>query len=179
LKLSIKNKAISDKLKKSMKNIYLLICLIFSFNIHAQSNALPNGNSVTFKGIVLDSSSTEPIPSANVSFYLNEQLIKRAISDNKGEFKIILPKGNYTFQISCIGFKTKKGITDSTLQNKKGFEIKLSEATNTTSDVVIKLSFNQIRHTLHHNYDKYYLTTGGSLIINPSNYIRGPFLVPR
>lgn len=166
-----------------MKNTYLLICLIFSFNIHAQSNALPNGNSVTFKGIVLDSASTEPIPSANIGFYLNEQLVKRAVSNNDGEFKIILPKGNYTYTVSCIGFNSKKGTTDSTFQNKKGFEIKLSEATNTTSEVVIKTKKNNIGSI----YCGLTRSTSGCsftykpyqwLVINPSNYMRGPFLVP-
>jgi hypothetical protein len=164
-----------------MKNIYLLICLIFALNVNGQSNALPNGNSVAFKGTIQDSLSNEVIPNANIRFYYNEQLVKNAVSNDKGEFSVWLPKGNYSYTVSCIGFNTKKGTTDSIIQNNKGFEIKLSEATNTTSEVVIETKKNSdsIQFILHHYYDKYYLTTGGSLIINPSNYIRGPFLVPR
>jgi hypothetical protein len=166
-----------------MKNFYLLICLIFSFNIHAQSNTLPNGNSVAFKGIIQDSLSNEVIPNANIRFYYNEQLVKNAVSNDKGEFKVMLPKGNYSYTVSCVGFNKRKGTTDSTIQNNKGFEIKLSEATNTTSEVVIKTKKNNIGSI----YCRLTRSTSGCsftykpyqwLVINPSNYMRGPFLVP-
>jgi hypothetical protein len=150
-------------------------------NANGQSNALPNGNSVTLKGIVLDSASAEAIPNANIRFYYNEQLVKNAVSNDIGEFKVILPKGNYAYTVSCIGFNTKKGTTDSTLQNKKGFEIKLSEATNTTSKVLIKTKKSNIGSIYSEQISNYTICPWKSynkLIINPSNYIRGPFLVP-
>ncbi len=164
-----------------MKNIYLLICLIFALNVNGQSNALPNGNSVAFKGIIQDSLSNEVIPNANIRFYLNEQLVKRTVSNDKGEFKVLLPKGNYSYIISCIGYNYKKGTIDSTFHNSKSFEIKLSEATNTTSDVVIKTYHRVIANYCLRNpdYRIVHLSLGGGLIINPSNYVRGPFLVPR
>ena len=164
-----------------MKNIFLLICLIFALNVNGQSNSIPNGNPVAFKGTIQDSLSNEQIPNANIRFYYNEQLVKNAVSNDIGEFKVILPKGNYAYIVSCIGFNTKKGTTDSTLQNNKGFEIKLSEATNTTSEVVIKTYYRVNRNycILYPDYRITKLGLGGGLIINPSNYTRGPFLVPR
>jgi hypothetical protein len=139
---------------------------------------------IEFKGIVHDSLSNEIIPSANISFYQNNQRVRRTVTDNNGKFDVWLPKGNYTYTVSCIGFNTKKGTTDSTLQNNKGFEIKLSEATNTTSEVVIKERTQNFIERCPFGckstticelkpYKPYQW-----LVINPSNYMRGPFLVP-
>ena len=163
-----------------MKNIYLLICLIFTLNVNGQSNALPNGNPVTFKGVVQDSLSNEVIPNANIRIYYNEQLVKRAVSNNNGEFKVLLPKGNYSYIISCVGFNYKKGIIDSTVHNNdKAFEIKLSEATNTTAKVMIKSYSRMIANYCLRNpdYRIVHLNLGGRLVINPSNYVRGPFFM--
>ncbi len=151
-------------------------------NVNGQSNALPNGNSVAFKGTIQDSLSNEVIPNANIRFYYNEQLVINAVSNDKGEFKVLLPKGNYFYTVSCIGFNTKKGTTDSIIQNNKGFEIKLSEATNTTSEVVIETKKNNIGSVYSEQISNYTICPWKSynkLIINPSNYIRGPFLVPQ
>jgi hypothetical protein len=160
--------------------ILLLVCLCD--NLIAQVK-LTASHLFEFKGVVQDSIVNEIIPSANISFYQNNQIVRRTITNNNGEFEVWLPKGNYTYTVSCVGFNTKKGTTDSTLQNNRGFEIKLSEATNTTSEVVIKTKKNNIGSI----YCGLTRSTSGCsftykpyqwLVINPSNYMRGPFLVP-
>ena len=161
--------------------IFPILLLVFICNNLIAQVKFTASHLIGFKGIIEDSLSNEVIPNANIRFYYNEQLIKNAVSNDKGEFKVILPKGNYTYQISCIGFNSKKGIIDSTLQNKKGFEIKLSEATNTTSKVLIKTKKSNIGSIYSEQISNYTICPWKSynkLIINPSNYIRGPFLVP-
>lgn len=158
--------------------ILLLVCLCN--NLIAQVN-LTADHLIEFRGVVQDSTNNEIIPNANIRFYLNEQLVKRAVSNNNGEFKVMLPKGNYSYIISCVGFNYKKGTIDSTVHNNKAFEIKLSEATNTTSEVVIQTNRNKIGSVYCEQFRSGCIFTYKPyqwLVINPSNYMRGPFLVP-
>lgn len=166
-----------------MKTIITLGIILIALNVSGQSIKLIGPNLIEFKGIVQDSLSIKIIPNANISLYQHNQLIKRAVSDQKGEFKVLLPKGNYAFIVSCMGYNTKYGSTDSAKGNNSGNEIRLSEATNITSEVVIKTKKNNIG-SIHcqqifkcsdcnFTYKPY-----NWLVINPSNYMSGPFLVP-
>ncbi len=166
-----------------MKIFPILLLVFICNNLIAQVKLTAN-HLIEFKGIVHDSLSNEVIPNANISFYQNNQIVRRTVTDNNGKFDVWLPKGNYAYTVSCVGFNAKKRTTDSTLQNNKGFEIKLSEATNTTSEVVIKARTHRIIDSCGFEirsrticelklYKPYQW-----LIINPSNYMRGPFLVP-
>ena len=155
--------------------------MVFLCNNLIAQVTITTSHLIEFRGVVQDSLSNEVIPSANTGFYLNDQLIKRAVSNNKGEFKVILPKGNYAYTVSCVGFNTKRGTTDSVLQKNRGFEIKLSEATNTTSEVVIQTTKNKIGSIYCEQFRSGCIFTYKPyqwLVINPSNYMRGPFLVP-
>lgn len=162
-----------------MKTIITLGIILIALNVSGQSIKLIGPNLIEFKGIVQDSLSIKIIPNANISLYQHNQLIKRAVSDQKGEFKVLLPKGNYAFIVSCMGYNTKYGSTDSAKANNSGNEIRLSEATNITSEVVIKTKYksDSIQHILRHNFSKCYGTSTGSFVINPSNYLRGPYLI--
>lgn len=76
--------------------LVLLFCLLTPAVINAQD----------FKGRVFDKETSEAIPSANV---LLVELNKGSATNLNGEFEIkAVPEGEYTLQISFIGFKTFK-----------------------------------------------------------------------
>jgi hypothetical protein len=161
--------------------IFLILLLVFICNNLLAQVKLPTSHLIEFKGIIQDSINNEIIPNANINLFEDNRLVKRAVSNNKGEFKVILPKGNYAYTVSCVGFKTKRGTTDSVLQNSSAIELKLSEATNTTTDVEIKIKKDNIGRLYCEQISNYTICPWKSysnLIINPSNYLKGPFLVP-
>ncbi len=161
-----------------------MVCLCN--NLIAQVN-LTTGHLIEFKGVVQDSLTNEIIPNANISFYQNNQIVRRTVTDKNGEFYVWLPTGNYAYTVSCIGFNTQKGTTDSTFQYNKRFKINLKR----TFLPIPKKETNRIIASFLPHDTIYSFSTRDSmitfgvtrkpyqwLVINPSNYMRGPFLVP-
>ncbi|MBQ1275922.1 MAG: carboxypeptidase-like regulatory domain-containing protein, partial [Flavobacteriales bacterium] len=82
------------------KILFTLISLIVCIALHAQ-------NTPTHKisGSIIDSSSREAVPFANISLTQNDSIIAGGISDDNGNFKIAASAGQYTLCISFIGYK--------------------------------------------------------------------------
>ncbi len=170
-----------------MKIFPILLLVFICNNLIAQVKLTAN-HLIEFKGIIQDSLSNEVIPSANISFYQNNQIVRRTVTDNNGEFNVWLPQGNYFYTVSCVGFNTKNGTTDSTFQYNKRFKINIKR---TFLPIPKKETNRIIASFLPHDT----ITSFGTrditicnfgitwkphkwLVINPSNYMRGPFLVP-
>ena len=81
------------------KNIFFL----FLF-----ASILANAQTFTLKGKVVNENN-EPLPGATI---LVKEPKKGTSTDFDGKFNVNLPKGNYTIQVSFIGYKTaSKAIT--------------------------------------------------------------------
>ena len=86
-----------------MKNIFLVLTLLFSVYINSQQNKL------TVSGKIIDSDYNTPLEYATISIYDSEKknLINGVISDNSGFFSIEVKKGLYDIKIEYISFRTK------------------------------------------------------------------------
>ena len=86
-----------------MKNIFLVLTLLFSVYINSQQNKL------TVSGKIIDSDYNTPLEYATISIYDSEKknLINGVISDNSGFFSVEVKKGLYDIKIEYISFKTK------------------------------------------------------------------------
>ena len=83
-----------------LKHFFLLVIVLFSFNILAQNNC-------TISGYVQDESSGENL--IGVSIY-DKQTYKGTASNQYGFYSLTLPQGDYIIIYSFIGYKsiTKK-----------------------------------------------------------------------
>ena len=93
-----------------MKNVILLLCLIFFFIGATAQKTNPEKIGV-ITGKVIDAYSKNPIEYATVTIYPlgNTKPIDGIVSNSKGVFKLSgLPKGEYTATIEFIGFGSEK-----------------------------------------------------------------------
>lgn len=88
-----------------MLKIYLLIFVLFIFkSVFGQGN---KKETITYKGIILDSSSRDAIPYATVILIRSSKHTKVVIADQKGEFEFQIPDSlNQIFELSAVGYLT-------------------------------------------------------------------------
>lgn len=77
---------------------FFMLCFVVQFTIYSQTKS-------TIKGIVTDAQTNEPLLGANV-IVIGTQI--GAATNNKGEYSLQIPPGNYTLQVSYISYKTQK-----------------------------------------------------------------------
>ena len=121
------------------KILFTLISLIVCIALHAQ-------NTPTHKisGSIIDSSSREAVPFANISLTQNDSIIAGGISDDNGNFKIAATAGQYTLCISFIGYKNH---CEQIVLNQDTYigMIELGRDATMLSDVVISQSLTERR----------------------------------
>ncbi|MBT7815124.1 MAG: carboxypeptidase-like regulatory domain-containing protein, partial [Polaribacter sp.] len=120
-----------------MKKITLLVfCLFTSLFLIAQKPS--STNSITLIGKVIDADTKEPLEYATIVLKETEtKKVSGGITNEKGIFSIITPKGNYDISIEYISFKSIK-LPKQTLNTNKDFGIiKLSEDASSLGEVII------------------------------------------
>ena len=85
-----------NQIKMNLKKIVMLLVLIASMASYAQEK-------VTISGIIKDGHSTETLIGVNI--YIPE-LNVGAVTNVYGFYSITIPSGNYTIQVSYLGYKT-------------------------------------------------------------------------
>ena len=120
-----------------MKKITLLVfCLFTSLFLIAQKPS--STNSITLIGKVIDADTKEPLEYATIVLKETEtKKVSGGITNEKGIFSVITPKGNYDISIEYISFKSIK-LPKQTLNTNKDFGIiKLSEDASSLGEVII------------------------------------------
>ncbi len=86
------------------KNIYVLVCVLFSLQLAAQ-------NSAELKGKVTDSLTGEALIGANVILLSNNTMITGTTTDLEGEYYLSgIAAGTYVIRISYTGFGTQQHV---------------------------------------------------------------------
>lgn len=112
----------------------LLIFILLIAVISAQGQEV-----FSAKGKLVESSTQNPVPYANIAVYLDQELIGGGSSDGNGDFLIEkLTQGKYTFEIQVIGYDLKTLNNIAVNQNINLGTIKLSESTTVLSEIVVK-----------------------------------------
>lgn len=88
-----------------MKHIFLLLVSILTLQILAQNSQ--NRPSFKVSGIVLEKETNQPLEYATLVFTPEKGQVTGGITDDKGNFNIEVPAGNYTITVEFISFKTK------------------------------------------------------------------------
>ena len=89
---------VENKIKEEMKNIILLILFCLCYQV---------GNAQTFSGNIFDGETKAKIPFASIVVKDADGKVKLAASsDDSGNYKIELIRGQYSVQVSCQGYKT-------------------------------------------------------------------------
>ena len=123
--------------KTQMKKItLLLICFLVSATSIAQKKG--NKQGIIISGKIVDSKTNQPLEYATVVLKNSRtKKISGGITDNKGNFRVLTPKGNYEISIEFISFKTKKLPTQNLSENKNFGIIKLEEDSSSLDEVVV------------------------------------------
>ncbi|MCU0342121.1 MAG: TonB-dependent receptor, partial [Spirosomaceae bacterium] len=79
--------------------VLLVGCLLFSPKTMAQ-------NIIAVEGVIIDSLTNDPVRGVNVSTGTNRRIFGQ-VSDEKGEFKLFLPKGKYGISFRSVGYVPK------------------------------------------------------------------------
>ena len=117
------------------KKIFFILFLFYSNSVISQH---------IVSGQVFDKNNNESLIGANVVVYSNSEVISGSTSDFDGKFSINLPSGEYTFELSYIGYNN---IELDTILDGSLFlgELFLIESSTFLSDVVI--SSKQVKNT--------------------------------
>ncbi len=137
----IRNKYVFAKTKTRMKFklISILLFLIISFNISAQTSFKQN-----IRGTVYDKNSRTPLTGVNIVLLNTNPLIGTTTND-RGEFKITdITVGKYNISFSFIGYHT---VTMQNVQLNSGKElvikVELEEKVIETGEVVVKANIRK------------------------------------
>ncbi|MCK4661946.1 MAG: carboxypeptidase-like regulatory domain-containing protein [Bacteroidales bacterium] len=112
----------------------LLYLIIFLFSVHFLYS-----QSGTLKGKVLDESTGEPIPFANVIIELDGSMVSGGISDFDGNYIIKpIPAGKFTVKASYVGYSTLQlnGVLINT-DKIRFLDLKLPSSTEQLDEVII------------------------------------------
>ena len=119
--------------KKSLKNNYWsLLLLLLCFNIWGQEN-------YTISGTITSAASNETLIGVNV---IIPELNKGAVTNEYGFYSLTLPEGNYTLQVSFIGFENIAQPLQ--LSENKKLNFSLNESTETLDEVIIQENVEQL-----------------------------------
>lgn len=117
------------------KTTLLLLCLLTSTFLLAQK---PIKEGITISGKVVDEISNQPLEYATIVLKNTKtQKITGGITDEKGFFNIVTPKGLYEINVEFISFKTIKLAEQEILSNKSLGTIKLAEDSSSLDEVVV------------------------------------------
>jgi hypothetical protein len=108
-----------------MKFKLLVLCLILGSTVLAQN--------VTLSGYLKDASNGEALIGATI--YV-EEIHQGTASNAYGFYSLTIPKGNYTLQVSFIGYETVKQKIEAT--SSKTISVSLIESTEQLAEVIVR-----------------------------------------
>lgn len=117
-----------------MKRVLLIFCFLFcALNVQSQETT-----TYTITGKVIDADNGEPLEYATITFDSkgSDQVIG-AITNQKGDFEITVPKSKYTITVEYLAYKTKIFKSQDIVNNVHYGSIELSEDTELLEDIKI------------------------------------------
>jgi len=146
---------------------FLLVLL--SSSIFAQR---PPQEDITISGRITEEGSNVPLEYATVSFIdQSEKIITGGITDESGNYKIIVPSGVYTVQFEYISYKTEALAKQRLFKNTEMPTVSLSIDSESLDEVVIRAETTEVQIRLDkkiYNIGKD-LTTGGATVSDALN----------
>lgn len=114
-------------------------CVLLIFNFFY--NKAPAQDSILFKGVILNSINSQPIPYVNI---LNKGTSNGFVTNEEGEFQlnIIFKKGD-SLLFSCIGYNSVI-LSINIIKEQRIHSVSLSPATYSISEIVIRPNINPI-----------------------------------
>ena len=112
-----------------MKYRFTLLLLCFCSTLFSQTREV--------QGIVLDESTREPLAYATIAIYNQANLLGGTSTDKNGKFTIMVKKSFSHFEISYIGYKTKK-VEASEVLSTKALIIGLEQDGASLDEVVVE-----------------------------------------
>ncbi|WP_395053747.1 carboxypeptidase-like regulatory domain-containing protein, partial [Flavobacterium sp.] len=109
----------------SLKKIFPFLLLFFSFNSFSQEK-------FTISGTIIDAKNNETLIGVNIFI---KEINSFTTTNEYGFYSITIPKGNYTVQISYLGFKTIEETINLDKNSKSNF--KISSEDEVLEEVVI------------------------------------------
>ena len=94
-----------------MKSIFAFVFIIYSSLSFAQTSSNPTENRGKIKGIIIDSTTQQPVEFVNLVLVRTKDstMIQGSITNEKGAFVLDrIPIGNYKLKISFIGYFSKE-----------------------------------------------------------------------
>ncbi len=88
----------------------------------------------TVTGRIIDAENGTPLELANISF---ENRSFWASTDMKGNFSLKLPKGEYQYEVSYLGYQTKTGVLRVDSRNVSNFIVRMSPSSLGLDEVVV------------------------------------------
>ncbi|WP_430409640.1 outer membrane beta-barrel protein [Kordia sp.] len=146
-----------------MKKLITLCVIMLCYALNAQNTATPKIGTIT--GKVIDATTQETIPYATIVIKAkaDNSIIKGAITDDNGNFKIEkIPAGSLLVEIQFIGYETiTKEITISTDAREISIgTVALAESVSTLNEVEIVAE----RTTIEQKVDRKVITVGKDLV---------------
>ncbi len=111
-----------------MKHLIILLFLLFSSLVFAQKT-------YQIQGIIHND---EGKPINNVGVYLQNDIHKGTVTDDKGYFELVLPKGSHTLVVDYLGYKKQQIKVD--LNKNKYLIVKLQKQNDKLNDVLITVN---------------------------------------
>ena len=143
-----------------MKQVFFFSLLFFCQNLlFAQA-----GNKVQVKGKIIDIQTNEPLSFASIriSQSTDNKLVTGNISNEKGEFSIPAPYGNFVAEIEYMGYKKLKTGNFSLSKDNQTYDfgtLKLESSANALKEVVIQAE----KSTMELSLDKRVFNVGKDL----------------
>jgi len=118
--------------------------LAFSLFIFSQNQLFAQtGNKAQVKGKIVDATTNEPLSFASIriSNIADNKLVTGNITNDKGEFSIPAPFGNYVVEVEYMGYKNTKTSSFSVTKENPMYDfgvIKLASSANALKEVVVQ-----------------------------------------
>lgn len=148
-----------------MKKI-ILLCFLISVTLTAQRQRGQRPSKITIIGKIIEASSKQPLEYATL--ILTHKKTKRVtggVTDAKGNFSIVIPKGMYALKVEFIGFKTKQLPSKKLFENTDLGTITLAEDTESLDEIEIIAE----KSTVEIRLDKKIYNVGKDMTIKGGN----------
>jgi hypothetical protein len=122
----------------NMRNWIVLVLVAFCTAVQAQSPA--NVVRYTISGTI-KSDKGELLDAASVSYTISDKK-RGTVTDKDGEFTLLLPGGNYSLEISCLGYQ-RKTVAVELKNNITDFLVELMPVANELREVIVSTDKQQ------------------------------------
>jgi hypothetical protein len=154
-----------------MRIFFALLFVFVTSSIYSQR---PINEKISISGLILEEDSNIPLEYATIAFIdTSNKIITGGITDDKGNYNIIIPPGVYTVQYEFISYKTKSITNQKLFKNNKLPTISLALDTESLGEVIIRAETTEVQIRLDkkiYNIGKD-LTTSGATVGDALNNV--------